>query len=856
MLRAFFHILRAFFLLLLTLFCVFFAAPARAKEMSEQLKALQIQYTDFWREGAYDQGLAAAEKALAVGIQEFGADDEQISILSQSVGMLAEAAGNLTLAEAKYKQAVRIGEKVYGVDSAGVSMTLDRLAGIVLAAGRTDEAQALYERVLKIREDMLPDHAYSASAHAGLGDVKRTRGDFAGALPHYRKAITLLTGQKAEQAVAQSVFESEIKRHRDIFIGLSRASFGLRGAPGADASALMNETYAAGQQAWATAAAAALAKMTARLKAGDTEMGRAIRQLQELSDRVLALHEDDMQSLAAWSEIQRADQDYSELLAQFRAASIEQSKVNAPLAKRQTGLVAKLQAEMARCPPGQDKPGCDASKREIEAISKELQALSAETSKASGDLMGLHGRMEAAEKRLPGYAEFTARRTATLKQAQELETRLRKQRTEVVAAFPQYLAFTEPAPLTVAETQGLLRNDEALVSILVGSQKSIVWAVTREGADWAEISVGEKVLAEHVAMLRLGLDPMAPGVAESVAANVGGSFDLLRAHVVYKLLLEPMKSLLAGKQHLLLVPTGPLTSLPFQVLLTEPPPRDAAGREVFRDASWLIRRHALSVLPSVESLRSLRKFAADGMAVKPFFGLGDPVLLGPGGQRKRGAAPPLFRFYRNGVPDLRALQQLTPLPETAQELESIAKILGAPRDALNLREAATETRLKSLPLKDYRILQFATHGLVAGDLSGLTEPALVLTPPAKATEEDDGLLTASEIAGLNLDADWVVLSACNTAAGNKIGADALSGLARAFFFAGARAMLVSHWSVYSQAAVELTTRTFRNLAKAPATGRAEAFRQSMLTLIDEGRPPSYWAPFVVVGEGGPTRLKR
>ncbi len=619
----------------------------------------------------------------------------------------------------------------------------------------------------------------------------------------------------------------------------------------------MNETYAAGQQAWATAAAAALAKMTARLKAGDTEMGRAIRQLQELSDRVLALHESDMQALAAWSEIQRADPDYSELLAQFRAASIEQGKVNAPLGKRQTALVARLQAEMARCPPGQDKPGCDASKREIEAISKELQALSAETSKGSGALMALHGRMEAAEKRLPGYAEFTARRTATLKESQELQTRLRAQRTEVVAAFPQYLAFTEPAPLSVLETQGLLKGDEALVSILVGSQKTIVWAVTREGADWAEISVGEKVLAEHVATLRLGLDPLAPGVADSVAANVGGSFDLLRAHVLYKLLLEPLKPLLAGKQHLLLVPTGPLTSLPFQVLLTEPPRSDAPAQEAFRDASWLIRRHALSVLPSVESLRSLRKFAADGLAVKPFFGLGDPVLLGPsGGQRKRGAAPPLFRLYRNGVPDLRALQELTPLPETAQELEAIAKILGAPRDALNLREAATETRLKSLPLKDYRILQFATHGLVAGDLNGLAEPALVLTPPDKATAEDDGLLTASEIAGLNLDADWVVLSACNTAAGNKVGADALSGLARAFFFAGARAMLVSHWSVFSQAAVELTTRTFRNLAKSPATGRAEAFRQAMLTLIDEGRPPSYWAPFVVVGEGGPARLKR
>ena len=847
---------RAVIRLAFALFCALcVAGQARAKDMSEQLKALQAQYTDLYREGAYERGLAAAEKALALGIKEFGAEDEQISILAQSVGILAEAAGNLPLAEAKYKQAVRIGEKIYGADSAAVSMTLDKLAGIVLASGRLDEAQALYERVLKIREDILPNHAYSASAHAGLGDVKRTRGDFAGALPHYRKAIALLTGQKTEQAVAQSVLESEIKRHRDIFIGLSRASFGLRGAAGSNPAALMNETYAAGQQAWATAVAAALAKMTTRLRAGDTEMGRAIRQLQELSDRVLALHEDDIQALATWSQVQHADAEYSDLLSQFRAMSIEQGKVNAPLGKRQTALIARLQAEMAKCPPGQDKPGCEASKREIEAISKELQALNAETSKGSAAFMALHGRMQAAEQRLPGYAEFTARRNATLSESQGLEARLKKQRTDVVAAFPQYLAFTEPAPLSVQETQSLLRQDEALVSILVGSQKSIVWAVTREGADWAEISVGEKVLAEHVSALRLGLDPLAPGVSDSLAATVAGSFDLLRAHVVYKLLLEPLKPLLAGKQHLLLVPTGPLTSLPFQVLLTEPPRTDAAPADAFRDASWLIRRHALSVLPSVESLRSLRKFATDGLAVKPFFGLGDPVLLGPGGQRKRGAAPPLFRLYRNGVPDLRALQQLTPLPETAQELESIAKILGASRDALSLREAATETRLKSVPLKDYRILQFATHGLVAGDLSGLAEPALVLTPPAKATEEDDGLLTASEIAGLVLDADWVVLSACNTAAGDKVGADALSGLARAFFFAGARAMLVSHWSVYSQAAVELTTRTFRNLAKSPEIGRAEAFRKAMLTLIDEGRPPSYWAPFVVVGEGGPARRK-
>ncbi len=147
---------------------------------------------------------------------------------------------------------------------------------------------------------------------------------------------------------------------------------------------------------------------------------------------------------------------------------------------------------------------------------------------------------------------------------------------------------------------------------------------------------------------------------------------------------------------------------------------------------------------------------------------------------------------------------------------------------------------------------FATHGLVAGDLSGLAEPALVLTPPPVATDADDGLLTASEIAALNLNADWVVLSACNTAAGASEGAEALSGLARAFFYAGARALLVSHWAVYSQAATELTTTTFAALAANPKMGRGQAFRSAMLALIAKGEPPSYWAPFVIVGEAGST----
>ncbi len=155
------------------------------------------------------------------------------------------------------------------------------------------------------------------------------------------------------------------------------------------------------------------------------------------------------------------------------------------------------------------------------------------------------------------------------------------------------------------------------------------------------------------------------------------------------------------------------------------------------------------------------------------------------------------------------------------------------------------------------MLHFATHGTIAGEIEGTSEPGLILTPPKEQTELDDGYLSASEVAALKLDADWVILSACNTAAGGAEGAEALSGLARAFIYAGARALLVSHWSVNSAATVKLITSAVGAVTGNNKLGRAEALRRAMLALIDKDEPreayPAYWAPFVVVGEGAAAR---
>jgi CHAT domain-containing protein len=212
-------------------------------------------------------------------------------------------------------------------------------------------------------------------------------------------------------------------------------------------------------------------------------------------------------------------------------------------------------------------------------------------------------------------------------------------------------------------------------------------------------------------------------------------------------------------------------------------------------------------------------------------------------------------FWRGaGVDRAQLARNLPSLLDTADELKAVAVKVGAPASDVHLEKDATERVVKRLPLADYRIVYFATHVLVAGDIEGLGEPSLVLTLPAQPNELDDGLLTASEAAHLKLNADWVVLSACNTIAGDKPGAEALSGLARAFFYAGARALLVSHWSVASDAATRLTVSTFDFLKTHPKAGRAEAVRRAMLGYMNDTADPvnaypAFWGPFSVVGEG-------
>ena len=212
------------------------------------------------------------------------------------------------------------------------------------------------------------------------------------------------------------------------------------------------------------------------------------------------------------------------------------------------------------------------------------------------------------------------------------------------------------------------------------------------------------------------------------------------------------------------------------------------------------------------------------------------------------------------------LHDLVNLPDTEEEIRDIARSLEAdPAASVFVGKKASESLVKSMNLADRRVIAFATHALVPGDLDGLRQPALALSSPEMNAENEDGLLTMGEIMTLKLDADWVVLSACNTGSGDGSGAEALSGLGMAFFYAGSRALLVSLWPVETTSARILTTSVFQRQQRNPQLGRAQALQQSILALMTgpglkdpatdriaaSYAHPLFWAPFILVGEGAP-----
>jgi CHAT domain-containing protein len=432
---------------------------------------------------------------------------------------------------------------------------------------------------------------------------------------------------------------------------------------------------------------------------------------------------------------------------------------------------------------------------------------------------------------------------------------LAAQRQKLAAAYPAYADLITPATPGAATLSGRLRAGEGLLVVHALDEQTLIWLLRADApAQFRAVPEGASALARRVKALRQRLDLSAmPAGRETPLAQA-----LPELQALHRELLAPLNR--QGLQTLIVAGDGPLAGLPLAALVTEAP---AAGRPV----AWLLRQQAVVQLPSGASLQALRRAGPVEPAPRALLGFGDPAfdrvaiaqavqtapipqtpqakpgatarhLLAPMPTRAAGSYDAQLGFRYADIP---------PLPETRAELLAIARALGAdPVTDLRLGSAATRSAVLTAPLADRRVLAFATHGLMPGELPGISKPALALA--AEADDAASPLLELDDVLTLRMNAQWVLLSACNTAAGEQGGA-AMSGLVRGFFFAGARSVLATHWAVESASAAALTSAALQ-----PADTRAGGLRRAQLQLADgqegQGRwtHPYYWAAYALFGD--------
>jgi CHAT domain-containing protein/Tfp pilus assembly protein PilF len=831
-----------------------FGAPSSA----EGLAAQSARIDALGNAGKYSEAIPLAEAMLAN--LEKGPPTRDLAGAMNNLAQLYGDVGRDAEAEPLFKRALAIMEKTVGLDSVDIAPELNNLAALYQRQQRYAEAEPLFKRALALSEKQLPaGHPDIGRALNNLATNYERQDLHADSEPLFRRALaiyekaagpespavaTLLSnlGQvvKAEGRYADA--EPMIKRslaihekvqgqnHPDVARSLNNlADLYQRQNRFADAEPLFKRALAIREAAVGPDHPNTAASVNNLASLYQAE-GRAADAL-PLMERMIARGRAQLQ--IALPVLFDAQQLIPSEKALDQALDVIQHSTQSSAASAVNKLAVRLAA-------GND--------RLAELVRKDQDLASEAEQLDKAIVAGLSkqaGRDPAASLRGRGRLAAIASERAGLQKT-------------LAAEFPNYAALSNPLPLKAREIQTLLSSDEAMVLFALGDKESFVFSLTRDNFDWKKIPLGADAVSQKVAAFRRGLDI---GQA-SDASGKAHLFDLALANELYVTLLGPVEGLVKDKRSLLVAPSGALTALPFHLLVTEKPAAAIPEKiDGYRDAAWLLKRQAVSVLPSVASLKALRGFAQVDQAPKPMTGFGDP-LFNPsgGGSEKRMASRSVTGvaytdfWLGAGVDRARLSQALPQLPDTADELTAVAKDLAVSASDIHLGADASETTVKRAPLSDYRIVYFATHGLVAGDVKGVAEPSLALSIPKQPTALDDGLLTASEVAQLKLNADWVVLSACNTIAGDKPGAEALSGLARSFFYAGARALLVTHWAVDSEAATRLTTSTFDLLKAEPGIGRAEALRRAMLThLNDPSAPknayPAFWGPFALIGEG-------
>jgi CHAT domain-containing protein/tetratricopeptide (TPR) repeat protein len=898
---------------------------ANLKTYGERHRRVALSYNNFGynlaRQGRYLEAKTFYDQALAIGRSALDEEDADLALIENNVASNLDALGRYFEAEPLYRQALAIRVATLGNGDPQVATSYNNLGFNLNAQGRYLEAEPAYRKALDIRAKLNPEGRAAATSYNNVAHNLNDRGDYLGAAPLYARALAIwekiygpdhpVTSigysnvavnleKQGKAAQAQPLFEKALKirlaklgaTHPDIATGRIKLAHAL-----------------ASQKKYALAAPL----YDKAIEARRTLLGPLHPDLAEgLTDQAELLSE-----LGAAQRLKAiaAAREAMEIVRQRRESRLSgEAAGNAGAVQQTLARVAGEDATRADPLAGAFSAFLRAAWLRSKDVAGEAPALRADGFAAAQDL-----GTSAAAKTMAQTAARTAAGTGALndlvRRQQDLSARVHELDGRVLAAltagdmtaatglrnelimtgktlagvnsqlrkdFPDYAELVQPRALSIADTQARLKDDEAVLMIVPAGADVYSFAVAKGSVAWSRLDGGAARLPKAIGLLLCQVDPetCARGTtdAELDAGSSPGSafvtkgyaaFDRATAYGLYRDLVAPVEAAIRDKKKLYVVTSGALAGLPLGLLPTTAPGagEDGADPSVLAKTEWLADRYALSSLPSVSVLRALRRTT---VASRPgsvsFIGYGAPTLDGP--DKSNRSMPQFLGVFKTIGPDGLALadplilRSLAPLPGTAVELSAMAKTLKASAQEIHLGQQATETSVRGdTALRRARILAFATHGVLPGEVRGFEEPGLVFTPPANPSSQDDGLLTASEVSNMSLSADWVILSACNTASADGTpGADSLSSLARSFLYAGASALLASHWRVADDATAALTVEALGLRQGGGGLSRAEALKTAMHTVRtgkrsdgsalpgwnDAWSHPGAWAPFTVI----------
>ena len=812
---------------------------------TEAAKALGLGYLNYatalYQRGRFSEAAELIKPSIDGLIHGELRDATLFVAMSSGANMLADA-GRVVEALALAEKGVEVATQMLPEDHPFIGFAQATLAKVLLEADRYDEAEDPARRSLDIMAAKLgPDHPNTITALHNLSVILARLGN-------YREAVDLVEN-RLDAHIQNDPGEGVLG-----LISASNSAF--EGGDADRALALAERAVALGEGLEETNRKAESGMLTYALRLD--ELGR-YDEARSFVERVASRIEARGAQVAPDIEIRRG------LLA-IRTGERDAGWQRVEAASR--SLEADMLEHAGRFELGADLPSYYESIMQIVEAAVEVGNADAALRAFELASWGVNARSRqlVALRDTAGLSADAATLVDTLREGRESLRRLHRERAAMLAAdqvesaaahaaeierieaqverasvalgdtVPDLGIWLRPATPDVAAIRAGLAADEALLIAMPARHRTFVMAITADGAVMAESASGRPVVRAHVARLRDALDAGAP-----LSGDVAAGFPFDAAAALHDIVLpEAIAAALTGREEIAIVTSDALSRLPFGVLLPGIP---APEQRDMREMDWLARSHALVI-----ALTPSQAFAHAGERARGagFLGIGAPRLSGT-------SDTPIDTrsLYRSGNVSLDDIRALPALPATAGEVEQVARAIGSQGSVTLLGDAATEERVRAESGETRNVVLFATHGLLGGEIGGLREPALVLTPPAELSgNTNDGLLQASEIAALGMAADFVILSACNSAAGRNMTAPAYTGLANAFLGSGTRSLLLSHWRVRDDAAAFLSTRTVRGAAD--GTSRAQALRTAQLALMESDLPaaghPAVWAPFVLIGD--------